>query len=291
MVKLNLVLPKTLLALVAVSLSLLIWWIAGRELVSTEQEFSPVIQTHLECQTGSNSKATLTTFINTPGLAQVLSQTLCTNSIVAKQFGQVKIYWNQYEDQVLQFVGKGIADLALVKENLMQALRAENSYGYRMIASYPDYSAYLIANREKPRLTKEYLLGKRIGLLDYPTSRSGHIIPMGLFKSLGLSSEQLQFVYANSHTELRQLLISGKVDMISSYWQESDSEILSKNYITPLEQQVSGNKWYLKMQTNNVNLFCAIQESLIEIARKQNSSYYNQLAPEPSCDIANESQS
>ncbi|GAA0362214.1 hypothetical protein GCM10009092_28220 [Bowmanella denitrificans] len=279
-------LSKISIATIAVLLIVLMWLIGNENIDSATAEFPPVIEQFSECSThGDNLSATLVVFINAEYLAKNLSAALCQDPVVVKQYGQVKAVWNHSEDQVLQYVGKGIADLALVKENLMEAVKGESTYGYRVVAAYPDYSAYLISTREKPLLDKAYLLGKRIGLLDYPTSRSGHLIPIRLFKELGLSLDNLQISYANSHTELRNMLTSGKVDIISSYWQDSDENILSRNYITPIEQQVSGSKWYLKMETNNIDLFCAVQRTLIHIAKEQNSSYFSRLSPEPDCQV------
>lgn len=277
-------LSKTSLATIAILLFILMWLIGNGNVSTAKVEFRPVIEQFSECSTqGGNLNATLIVFVNAESLAKNLSQTLCRDPVVIKQFGQVKAVWNHSEDQVLQYVGKGIADLALVKENLMEAVKGESTYGYRVVAAYSDYSAYLISTREKPQIDKAYLLGKRIGLLDYPTSRSGHIIPIGMFKELNLSLDSLQITYANSHTELRSMLTSGKVDIISSYWQDSDEAILSRNYITPIEQQVSGTKWYLKMETNNVDLFCAVQHTLIQMAKDENTGYFSRLTPEPDC--------
>ncbi|MBT1062388.1 hypothetical protein KJY73_02330 [Bowmanella sp. Y26] len=281
-------LSKTSLATIATLLLVLMWLIGNGNVNSAKVEFTPVIEQFSECPTqGGNLGATLIVFVNAEPLAKSLAQTLCQDPVVIKQFGQVRALWNHSEDQVLQYVGKGIADLTLVKENLMTAIRGESTYGYRVVAAYPDYSAYLISMREKPQIDKAYLLGKRIGLLDYPTSRSGHIIPIGMFKELNLSLDSLQITYANSHTELRNLLISGKVDIISSYWQQDrDEAILSRNYITPIEQQVSGSKWYLKMETNNIDLFCAVQRTLIQMAKDENSGYFSRLTPEPDCQVS-----
>ncbi|ALS97464.1 hypothetical protein AT746_03695 [Lacimicrobium alkaliphilum] len=277
---------KTSLIFLALLLCSVLWLLAQRLHLKEPPTFMPLIQQNAECSTGTNkSSSALILFMNTESVARNLSQALCENQVVGKQFGKVRAFWSHSEAQVLQFVGKGIADLALIKENLLEAVEGESTYGYKMVAAYPDYSAYLIAMREKPLISKEYLLGKRLGLLDYPTSRSGHIIPIQLLKSLNLPLDNMQIAYANSHTELRKLLTSGQVDIISSFWRESDETILSKNYITPIEQAVSGSKWYLKMDTNNIDLFCAVQHTLIDIARNQNSSYFSRLTTEPNCHV------
>jgi len=114
-------------------------------------------------------------------------------------------------------------------------------------------------------------------LLDYPTSRSGHILPKQLFKKLDINLENLNITYASSHTELRELLASGKVDLISSYWQDSDQQRFSKNYITPIRDNISGSRWYLKMQDENTDLLCAVQAQLTQMAHNQNSHYFNHV--------------
>ncbi|WP_416306019.1 PhnD/SsuA/transferrin family substrate-binding protein [Neptunicella sp. SCSIO 80796] len=247
-------------------------------------QLKPVIHHFAACDTQtSNSQQELIVYINAELAARQLANSLCANPVVAKQFGKVRVFWNSGENQVLQFVGKGIADLALVKQNMMDAIKAESTYGYEEVASYPDYSAYLIAMREKPQITKEYLLGKRLGLLDYPTSRSGHIIPIRMLKSLNLSPDTMQITYANSHSELRHLLTSGQVDIISSYWQQNDETTLLKNYITPIEERIHGSKWYMKMETRNVDLYCAVQDVLVDIATQQANGYFSQLKLVPEC--------
>ena len=205
-------------------------------------------------------------------------QELCHNPLVTKQFGEIVSYWQTEERDVLQLIGKGVVDLLLVKQNFIQAFGYDSTYSYKMIASYSDYDAFLVSSREKPILTKEYLLGKRIGVIDYPTSRSGYIAPMRLLKQLDLATEQVELVYAKSHRQLRKLLKNGQVDIISSFWKQEDEKDFSRNYITPLENQISGSKWYLKMLEQNTDLKCAVQKILIEQATKtERSKYYQNI--------------
>lgn len=211
-------------------------------------------------------------------MAKKIMQELCHNPLVTKQFGEIVSYWQTEERDVLQLIGKGVVDLLLVKQNFIQAFGYDSTYSYKMIASYSDYDAFLVSSREKPILTKEYLLGKRIGVIDYPTSRSGYIAPMRLLKQLDLATEQVELVYAKSHRQLRKLLKNGQVDIISSFWKQEDEKDFSRNYITPLENQISGSKWYLKMLEQNTDLKCAVQKILIEQATKtERSKYYQNI--------------
>ena len=212
---------------------------------------------------------------------------LCTNSVIKRQFGDVKITVGQNDYDTFRYINHGVSDLALVKNNVVNAFGASEIYGYQELASHPDYTAYFIALREKPELSKEYLLGKRIGILDYPSSRSGHIVPKTVLKSLDLNDNNVSLHYYSSHKELRRGLLSGEVDIISSYWDKNDAETLSKSYITALESSVSGMRWYLKMQTRNTDLKCAVQNIIKEVAATQTKKYYQQVDIKEPCTDAN----
>ena len=113
--------------------------------------------------------------------------------------------------------------------------------------------------------------------MDYPSSRSGHIVPKGLLNDLGISEANMDIIYVNSHEALRDLLAAGKVDIISSFWKDIDDQRFSANYITPIKTKVSGSKWYLKMETQNTDLICEIQKTLLQLSSKTQSDYYSQL--------------
>jgi len=265
-------------------LTAVIWSIGNESQSRSLPRLQNVIELSIACDTKLQSNdETFRVFVTDPGLAKNLLQYLCSNPVLNKQFDKIEVFWSNNEQEMIQFIGKGLADLALVKENIMQAFAAQNTHGYHIVASYRDYAAYLFSMKEKPKIDKEYLWGKRIGLLDYPSSRSGHIIPKTMLKELGMSLETQEIVYANSHQALRELLASGKVDIISSYWHEDDEKQFSKNYITPIKTNVSGSRWYLKMETENTDLLCAVQQTLKEQSDKQSSSYYHSLHLSPDC--------
>lgn len=257
----------------------LIWYVAKTQINMVEKPLPRILQFEDTCQTSNqNNPRSLTLFAPNSYMAKQILQKLCQSSLVGKQFGKVVAYWQTEERDVLQLIGKGVVDLLLIKENYIQAFGSDTTYGYEMIASYADYEAYMMSAREKPTLTKEYLLGKRIGILDYPTSRSGYIAPMRLLKKLDLSAQQVKLVYAKSHLELRNLLKNGRVDLISSYWQQEDEKHFSRNYIAPLQEQISGSKWYLKMLERNTDLRCEVQNILAtQAAKTEHPKYYNNI--------------
>ncbi|MCH2256438.1 MAG: hypothetical protein MK088_07395 [Alteromonas sp.] len=216
-------------------------------------------------------------------IAEMAKEKLCSDQIIKRQFGEVKIIIGQSDYDTFRYINHGVVDLALVKSNVVDAFGADQIYGLTKIASHPNYSAFFIALRERPELSKEYLLGKRIGLLDYPSSRSGHIVPKTVMQDLGLSDNNVDIVYFSSHQELRRALLAGDVDIISSYWAEEDKERFSRNYATPLLESVSGMQWFLKMQTQNTDLFCAMQSVVHDIAMSHPRPYYKTITLEEGC--------
>lgn len=255
--------------------------VIGQTIVGVRStQFPVMIETSTQCQTVSrDNKNQLIVFTQSKKVAQVLTQNLCADKVVAKQYGSVVGHWGYRTVDSLEFVGKGIADLILAKNNIMDAFKAESTYNYQPVVGFSDYTAFFISSKEKPQITKQYFLDKKIGLLDYPTSRSGHILPKQAFKDLGINIGNLKINYASSHNELRELLANGQVDIIASFWKENDSERFSKNYIAPISSNIAGTRWYLKMQHNNTDLLCAVQSHLMSMSKEQALPYYQNVEP------------
>ncbi|GFD69873.1 hypothetical protein KUL106_31360 [Alteromonas sp. KUL106] len=245
---------------------------------------APQTGQHLTCTTDLVGNPDIFSVYVTDGrIAEMAREKLCSDQIIKRQYSEVKITIGQSDYDTFRYINHGVVDLALVKSNVVDAFGADQIYGLTEIASHPDYSAFFIALRERPELNKEYLLGKRIGLLDYPSSRSGHIVPKTIMQNLGLSDSNVDIIYYSSHQELRRALLAGDIDIISSYWAEDDNKKFSRNYATPLQESVSGMKWYLKMQTQNTDLFCAMQSVVHDIAMSHPRPYYKTITLEEGC--------
>ncbi|WP_239024123.1 PhnD/SsuA/transferrin family substrate-binding protein [Paraglaciecola marina] len=269
----------------AISLSIILMWCLGAYVnVNTPEPIPVIINESDSCHTLSKTNAdSFVVLVEDQYQADLLLDALCSDPVIDRQFGVVEVRWSNRDEDIIQYIGKGLAHLALVKENLMNAFATDQTYGYKVIGAYQNYSAYLISVKEKPIINKQYLWGKKLGLLDYPSSRSGHIIPKGMLKSLDLSEQDVKITYANDHNELRKLLASGKVDIISSYWQEEDSKKFSQNYITRIQENVSGAKWYLKMDTQNTDLVCEMQKILLMLSPNMGSEYFNHMSLPDEC--------
>ena len=62
-----------------------------------------------------------------------------------------------------------------------------------------------------------------------------------------------------------------------------NKDSFSRNYATPLQESVSGMQWFLKMQTQNTDLFCAMQSVVHEIAMAHPRPYYKTITLEEGC--------
>ena len=135
---------------------------------------------------------------------------------------------------------------------------------------------------EKPEITKEYFLDKKIGLVADPNSQIGHYFPTETFKLLNLEPTSLDILYLNSHKTLRKYLHADKVDVIESYWNKKMEASVSKAYIHPMPNSLSQNEWYLKMQSDNHEVVCVIQDAitqLVEVNKVNKNEHINRFWP------------
>lgn len=270
--------PTALVLLFCTTTLLLTHWLLGKQLHEIPPlELTAKFKQSKSCDLTNNSLDEFKIFLHdTPTVDKVLS-VFCNDEILAKQYSKISVFWGGGDSSIIQMVGTGNVNLILTKPSIVQALSANRTHGYQAIAGYQDYKAYLIGFKEQPELTKQYLWDKSIALVNYPTSRSGHILPKQLFASLGLSLDRMNIVYTNSHEQSRALLISGEVDLISSYWSQEDNVNLSVNYKTSLRDEVDATQWFLKLDKNNTVLKCQTQHLLTKLSATLSSSYYNDI--------------
>ena len=223
-------------------------------------DIAPQTGHYITCKTGlEGNNDVFSVYVTDGRIAEMASMRLCDDKIIKRQYGEVKVTIGQSDYDTFRYINPA----------------ANSKHGKDR--------AFFIALRERPQLSKEYLLGKSIGLLDYPSSRSGHIVPKTVIQNIGLSDSNVNIVYYSSHQELRRALLAGEIDIISSYWAEEGSENFSRNYATPLQEDVSGMQWYLKMLTQNTDLFCAMQTVVNEIAMSHPRPYYKTITLEEGC--------
>ena len=279
---------KTILFFALIVSTWLSWFLSQVVIAPVNWSLEPVKERKFKCSlTSTENNAVYRVHVPTNTLAKQLNQTLCSNSVINRQFGFVEIFWGGSLAEQIEFLGKGVADLILSRESILDALSADATHNYTPIIGYSSYSAFFISNKEKPKLSKSYFLDKKIGLLDYPTSRSGHILPKSVFKSLDLNIADLDVIYVSSHDVLRKKLSNNEVDIIASYWNSKDDSMLfSENYITPIAKDITGSRWYLRLSEENTDLACAIQAVTKKIAQSNDNTYFDSLEEYWLCDSA-----
>lgn len=270
--------PTALVLLFCTTILLLTHWLLGKQLNTLPPlKLTAEFKQHKSCDLNNSALDEFKIFLHdTPTVDKVLS-VFCNDDIIAKQYSKVSVFWGGGDSSIIQMVGTGTVNLILTKPSIVQALSAHKTHGYQAIAGYQNYKAFLIGFKEQPELTKQYLWDKSIALVNYPTSRSGHILPKQLFSSLGLSLDRMNIVYTNSHEQSRALLINGEVDLISSYWSQEDKVNLSEKYKTSLPNEVDATQWFLKLDKNNTVLKCQTQQLLSALSASLSSSYYNDI--------------
>ena len=247
--------PTALVLLFCTIALLLTHWLLGKQLNDYYAlELNAEFKQSQSCEFNNSTSDEFKVFLHDTGTVEKVLDIFCNDQIIAKQYSKVSVFWGGGDASVINMVGTGNVDLVLTKPSIIEAISANKTHGYLPVAGYQNYKAYLIGFKERPTLTKQYLWDKSIALVNYPTSRSGHILPKQLFASLGMSLDRMNIVYTNSHMQSRALLISGEVDLISSYWSEEDNVNLSTNYKTPLANDVGATQWFLKLDKNNTVL-------------------------------------
>ena len=180
-------------------------------------DIAPQTGQYLTCKTDLQGNSDVFSVYVTDGrIAEMASERLCNDKTIKRQYGEVKVTIGQSDYDTFRYINHGVVDLALVKSNVVDAFGADQIYGLTKVASHPDYSAFFIALRERPLLSKEYLLGKKIGLLDYPSSRSGHIVPKTVLQNLGLSDSNLDIVYFEKFSPRTATKLCSRVILILS---------------------------------------------------------------------------
>jgi hypothetical protein len=280
----NFLFSKSVLTSYFCFLVVIFWLLGSAQYANNNDELTLFIKVNHQCaEPISQNKNIFHLYLPDEQLANELKPYFCSNPVVAKQYGQVYLHWGYNLSDEFDFIGKGQADLILTKKDLMTASKGEYVFNYTTLLAYSNYTAYFISLNEKPLLEKEYLIDKRIGLLDYPSSQSGYILPRQLFKKLKINVDNLAITLANSHNDLRDLLAQGKVDLIASYWKKGDMGRFLQNYITAISDNVTGSRWYFKKETQNTELMCAIEDIIKAHSNEQNSPYYKEITSYVNC--------
>ncbi len=281
--KTNTVLAVALLLLSTFLLFLIINTFQSQAIVINAPK-TQLYNTHA-CSTGNpNSNETLNLYVFHRGNAYYLSDALCENKIIQKLYKTVSFHWQRGELNNLSVLQNRTYQLLIDKPGKIEMPLVSDVAPYEAIARYKQYKAFLIGHSEMPVLSLEYLSQKKIALLDKFTSQSGHIIPKKVFREAHIDEKLLNIVYKKSHSQLRDALESGEVDIIASYWNDKfDDQHLNKDYVLELQSDITPTQWYLDKELLNSPVHCVLLNEIKAISQKSNNQYFNKLVVLKEC--------
>lgn len=249
-----------------------------------EKELKSITLNAFSCSTGNELLSESFEFIVTGKFVGVsLATQLCQNPTVQKQYGAVTARWRQKESREIMSLMQGQPDLVSFPQDLMEALPSTEAHAYQKLAFYPSYHSYFIALDHTPTIDKAYFIGKRVGLIKSSKSESGHTAPIELFNTLGLEREQINIRYAASHSQLREAIQRGELDVIASYWSSGDAVWTDAAFASSYGKPVKGYGWYIKQGQKNMPLTCAVLQEILTLADNTTDDYFSQITSTDPC--------
>lgn len=203
-------------------------------------------------------------FVPSSFIADDLCHRFSSSTALTKNFSSVHTEWNLSALELEQSIFEQRFDLLEVRPENIDIINA----GYRKIAYYPSYEAYLISIHSMPELNAAYLTGKTIGLLQNINSRSGYRVPINLISKI-IDPKDLTIKRYGSHDELRKALENSEVDLIGSFWGEKDIKERASWYALEIIKIPNGMSWFLTERFfDNQEVRCEIINHLVFLARK-----------------------
>jgi len=248
------------------------------------KELKSITLNAFSCATGNERLSESFDFIVTNKFVGVsLATQLCQNPSVQKQFGAVTARWRQKESREIMSLMQGQPYLVSFPQDLMEALPSTEAHAYQKLAFYPSYLSYFIARDHIPAVDKAYFIGKRVGLIKSSKSESGYIAPIELFNTLGLERDQINIRYAASHSQLREAIQRGELDVIASYWSPDDAAWTEAAFASSYGKPVRGYGWYIKKGHENRSLMCAVLQEILTLADNTTDDYFSQITSTDAC--------
>ena len=245
----------------------------------------PVSYNTYKCNGKGPSSKTFSIYALHYHSAKQLSDLLCEDPRVSKRVGQVEAQWRHQNITDLEILQNNKYDLLIAHSSYIERAEVQDITGYKILASYEPYMSYLIALKgEKIALSSKYFTGKRIGLRDNPLSQSGHILPLQALREAGIEKELFEIKYFKEHSQLREALIAGEVDIIGSYWTENENKRYGDLQRFELKSAKPSNWYYLPAHKD---VICAVSDALSKLKEGSENSYYRSLSIQPICSKGN----
>lgn len=205
-------------------------------------------------------------------------------------FSVIRSQWGLDPAALAQAIAERRFDLVLPRREDSAVSEQFLSQLYQPVAYYPSYDVFLIARDHEPQLDPSYLMERRIGLLRNTNSWSGYIVPMRQFHEAGTDPARLSIRYYPGHNALRDGLDQEDVDLIGSYWNETQQERYPDWKARRIGHVAEGVTWFLARHLHDrPEILCAVVHALRSIASRSDNPYFADIritrAAEETCHV------
>lgn len=145
------------------------------------------------------------------------------------------------------------------------------------IAAYPDYEVIWLGRFPDQGLIPDALGTMRIGLRASPLSVSGRVVPEAQLRSLGADPRSLDIRLYRRHSELRNALLNGDVDLIATFWDEFSEDSELSHFDRQFLDRAKGIHWYIDRSLVGSPIHCLVEEVIRDRAKGQDSPYFARL--------------
>ncbi|NND67306.1 MAG: hypothetical protein HKN19_06955 [Halioglobus sp.] len=215
----------------------------------------------------------------------VLSHAWCESAGFAAHFGALEWRSVHRDHFNLRDLHESRYDLVLAKPELMEGggVVAGAGVPYRMIAQYQAYGSQLVALSGKPELTREWLAGRRLGLLDDPNSVSAYQVPVSALRERGLM-DAADIVYFRSYREMYRALFAGRVDAIASILSDEgpESELQLPDGLV-LAQNLPGPAWFAPDSLIEGAAYCTVLEGILRFGEQTAVNFFRNIQVKEPC--------
>lgn len=224
-----------------------------------------------------DSEKTLVIYAESFREGQRLVDALCARESIRRIYGDIIYRWAFTDLQILSAAKSGVFDLAFGRPHTFESYAVNIISGYKAIASYQDYSAFLITEKNIDNIDDGVIETLKLGMLESEESRSGYIIPHSYLHSRGYSPEDLNVHYYSGHWALREAFSTNEIDAFFSYWASEDASRFPNAQAHVIHDGIAGAKWYLSNKLYNDQIRCIFQDFLSAFAVTSGTQYYQDL--------------
>ncbi|MEC8860581.1 MAG: hypothetical protein VYE29_11345 [Pseudomonadota bacterium] len=227
----------------------------------------------IHCQTGAAAPSPsgsvpsegqqLRLLLVTPYHADELAQRLCQSETVQQQFSQVEVSWKPRTELTTADLLNERYDVIWNREHFLTGLSPDfNSY-YDTLLQFDHYAVYWLSMTSEPVLTAEYFNGKRIGLLDDPSSHTHHLLPLRSLRQAQVNNETASLVYFRDAASLYEAFYKGQIDVISA---GQSLPAPAPVFKTLLDANATAATFFVRQQLADTRLRCELSAALMTLA-------------------------